>query len=255
MAALLASDLQDDTDSEGGEDSDDEVGQQRNHVKRGSFGPSDSVEDEFEKEMMSELESQMGANYSFSQYSENWREQGGIHTKATENDELFYDSKMDDDDERWVKKQREVCKGISAGSTDDSSISGKKSNEAKTDAVLNCPACMCTVCLDCQKHAVYDHQYRAMFTMNTMVNYGETLQYKKNRIPKNKRKRKLGGGITSVNHDPSGFADLVSVDPAAAVNEEVDSYHPVNCSNCKTRLAVYDANEVYHFFNVLSSYG
>jgi len=33
-----------------------------------------------------------------------------------------------------------------------------------------------------------------------------------------------------------------------------DLFHPVMCQVCKTEVGVYDSDEVYHFFNVLSSY-
>ena len=96
-----------------------------------------------------------------------------------------------------------------------------------------------------------------MFTLNTLVNYGETLQFKKKQPKlKNKRKRKLNAQPTATNSDPSGFDDMELVDPDKVANEdEADWYHPVNCSNCNTRLAMYDSEEIYHFFNVISSYG
>lgn len=36
----------------------------------------------------------------------------------------------------------------------------------KSDALLSCPLCFTTLCIDCQQHAVYDNQFRAMFVMN-----------------------------------------------------------------------------------------
>ena len=33
-----------------------------------------------------------------------------------------------------------------------------------------------------------------------------------------------------------------------------DIYHPVMCKICNTKVAVYDSDEVYHFFNVVTSY-
>ena len=30
-------------------------------------------------------------------------------------------------------------------------------------------------------------------------------------------------------------------------------YHPVRCSECNTEVAVFDKDEVFHFFNVLPS--
>lgn len=44
----------------------------------------------------------------------------------------FYDSDLDDKDELWVQKKRK-------GGT--------------SDAVLSCPACFTTLCLECQRYA------------------------------------------------------------------------------------------------------
>ena len=52
---------------------------------------------------------------------------------------------LDDQDEVWARKQRQ----------------GRKS-----DAILSCPNCMTTVCLDCQQHDYMANQYRAMFVRN-----------------------------------------------------------------------------------------
>ena len=35
--------------------------------------------------------------------------------------------------------------------------------------------------------------------------------------------------------------------------EGAELYHPVRCVQCNTEVAVYDKDEVYHFFNVLTS--
>ena len=112
------------------------------------------------------------------------------------NDELFYDPNMDDEDEKWVARQRmayhngEVCvvnpaiyynsppslpprpvkvsqnlqhqKQQSSRSTtgQDSSSSSQPSSSGtaaqsssvpRSDAILSCPACMHTLCIDCQR--------------------------------------------------------------------------------------------------------
>lgn len=36
-----------------------------------------------------------------------------------------------------------------------------------TDAILSCPGCFTTLCLECQQHALLPTQYRAVFTLNT----------------------------------------------------------------------------------------
>lgn len=33
-----------------------------------------------------------------------------------------------------------------------------------------------------------------------------------------------------------------------------DTYHPVRCAECNTHVAMLDSDEVYHFFNVITSH-
>ena len=65
----------------------------------------------------------------------------GLDTSVPE----FYDADADDKDERWMTKMRR----------------GRRS-----DAIRSCPACLTTVCIDCQQHAQYEGQFRAVFVMN-----------------------------------------------------------------------------------------
>ena len=57
----------------------------------------------------------------------------------------FYDSEADEQDQKWVEQQRQ----------------GRRS-----DAILSCPGCLTTVCVDCQRHEYITTQYRAMFVTN-----------------------------------------------------------------------------------------
>lgn len=52
---------------------------------------------------------------------------------------------MDDEDQKWVDKLRHSHQPKSANSV---------KPMAKSDAVLNCPACMTTLCLDCQRYCI-----------------------------------------------------------------------------------------------------
>jgi hypothetical protein len=51
-----------------------------------------------------------------------------------------------------------------------------KGPETKTDAILSCPCCFAIVCLDCQRHAKFLHQYRAVFVQNCQVLRTERLR-------------------------------------------------------------------------------
>jgi len=104
-----------------------------------------------------------------------------------------------------------------------------------------------------------------MFAMNCLVNYGETLRFKQHQ-PKgnrNKRKRKHEAENEAAATCDYSNMEVVETRPviggeegeqSTTTGEEENSYHPVTCSNCNTRIAVFDSDEVYHFFNVISSY-
>ncbi|KPP70172.1 E2F-associated phosphoprotein-like, partial [Scleropages formosus] len=155
------------------------------------------------------------------------------------NSELLYDPDEDDRDQAWVDAKRR-----GTGSTrlqEAVERKGKNQSVPRSDAVLNCPACMTTLCLDCQRHEKYHTQYRAMFVMNCTVNKEEVLRYKTpNDKKKNRRKKR------KVSHGTDGSRDTES--------EVEDKYHPVQCAECSTEVAVFDKDEVYHFFNILASH-
>lgn len=150
------------------------------------------------------------------------------------NDELLYDPEEDSRDQEWVDSQRRRYRNqrrvLQPQQTKPSSV-------PNSDAVLNCPACMTTLCLDCQRHESYKTQYRAMFVMNCFVNKEEILKYRK-KVKKRNKKRKHSEETT----------------PAQSNQEEEEVYHPVLCTECSTEVAVMDKDEVFHFFNVLASH-
>ncbi|XP_043841124.1 E2F-associated phosphoprotein isoform X2 [Dromiciops gliroides] len=149
------------------------------------------------------------------------------------NDELLYDPEKDSRDQAWVDAQRRGyhCFG--------KQLSHQQQAVPNSDAVLNCPACMTTLCLDCQRHEYYKTQYRAMFVMNCSVNKEEVLRYKGS---VNQKKRRGHKKMKSDGEDCTVQAE----------NEEL--YHPVKCTECSTEVAVFDKDEIFHFFNVLASH-
>ena len=74
-----------------------------------------------------------------------------------------------------------------------------------------------------------------MFVMNCSVDSSELLKYP---YPNKKRKKKKQKSCTT--QDTS--------------SETEEKFHPVRCNECNTVVAVYDTDEIYHFFNVLASY-
>lgn len=146
-----------------------------------------------------------------------------------ENDELLYDPIADGEDEKWVEEQRKEYIGLA--SRNDSQHSTTDSGAMKStqsDAVLNCPGCMTVLCLDCQRHEVYKTQYRAMFSLNCKIDWSEKVTGKRGDCKKEKKEKSLAS--------------------------EPDIFFNVRCSVCNSQVAVYDEDEVFHFFNVLSSY-
>lgn len=144
---------------------------------------------------------------------------------APSNDDLLYDPNMDDEDEKWVNEQRHAC--IFPAATSSKEKPGVRPLP-NSDAVLNCPACMTLLCLDCQRHAIYNTQYRAMFVKNCIVNDKEVLRCP---LSKSSATRRRGG-----------------------TDDPCDLFHPVRCRVCSTEVAVRDREEVFHFFNVIASF-
>ncbi|KAJ4710476.1 E2F-associated phosphoprotein-like [Melia azedarach] len=123
----------------------------------------------------------------------------------------FYDSDLDNKDELWIQKRRKGC---------------------SSDAVLSCPACFTTLCLECQRHEKYLTQYRAIFVVNCKIESGQVQQITP-KPKKGKRRRE------SREYEANPAGD--------------ELFKPVSCSVCSTKVGVIDKDEVYHFFNVLPS--
>ncbi|NXJ74156.1 EAPP protein, partial [Trogon melanurus] len=153
------------------------------------------------------------------------------------NDELLYDPEEDSRDQEWVDSQRRGYRNQRRALPSQQQRQTKPSAVPNSDAVLNCPACMTTLCLDCQRHESYKTQYRAMFVMNCFVDKEEILKYRKK--PKKRNKKMKHSKETTL---------------IESNQEEEEVYHPVLCNECSTEVAVMDKDEVFHFFNVLASH-
>lgn len=162
------------------------------------------------------------------------------------NDELLYDPDQDDRDQAWVDARRRRYYSKSVPNPRSPHLPPALPS---SDAVLNCPACMTTLCLDCQRHERYRRQYRAMFVMNCTVKTEQLLRYQDQQKSKNKNKRKRKGRGRGRRGEEE---EECPAPPAGLDPEEV--YRPVCCSECSTEVAVLDKDEVYHFFNILASH-
>ncbi|PSC72503.1 E2F-associated phospho [Micractinium conductrix] len=87
----------------------------------------------------------------------------GMDTQPAE----FYDAEADDRDEAWVQKMR---------------------RSHNSDAILSCPLCFTTLCIDCQQHAKFENQFRAVFVMNCRLKTGEAVAMPP--APSNKKQRR-----------------------------------------------------------------
>ncbi|KAE8587352.1 hypothetical protein XENTR_v10021939 [Xenopus tropicalis] len=159
--------------------------------------------------------------------------------KVLTNDELLYDPKQDDRDQKWIDAKRRRYWNMQKPKQTHPQQSSHQALPS-SDAILNCPACMTTLCLDCQRHESYRTQYRAMFVMNCTVNKQEVLQFPVQSSANNK-----GRARKKPKHPQT---------ETETKNKETEMYHPVKCNECSTEVAVYDKEEVYHFFNVLASH-
>jgi len=152
--------------------------------------------------------------------------------KIPSNEELMYDPDLDDQDQTWADNIRNgYTPEESSGIPHDNPKPSKNSS-----AVLNCPACFVVLCIDCQQHEIYQHQYRAMFVMNCKEDTAKKLTFP---VIKTKSKKK-GKNVQNE------FSNELDPD---------EIFHPVKCVQCSTQVAMFDSDEVYHFFNVLASHG
>lgn len=76
-----------------------------------------------------------------------------------------------------------------------------------------------------------------MFVMNCNIISDETLHYEAK-----KDKKKAGKKKQSQQQDDS-----------SSVEASDELFNPVQCALCNTEVAVYDKEEIYHFFNVVES--
>ncbi|GMH44779.1 hypothetical protein BSKO_12731 [Bryopsis sp. KO-2023] len=185
-----------------------------------------------------------------------WRSDSSLDGRELDDLDLmedpFYDPTLDEKDAQWTAKLRR----------------GRTS-----DAILNCPGCFTTLCVDCQEHSSMVGCFRAMFVMNCRVEVNRRKGFRES-ISTGKRlkkgdptaggrvvRRKLdasnenaGGGSRLIEGNGTGEEGL-AVDEMASlsVNEQFTDSKLVLCNACGTEVAAYDSDEVYHFFNVFPS--
>ena len=167
-------------------------------------------------------------------------------------EDALYGSEMDDEDEQWIeehvhhKNHNELVDGkytlaelknakrirmkVKVASSSASSapptikeievVVPPREKEKLKSATLQCPLCFTTICMDCQPHEKYQNQFRAMFVMNIVVDWNDTVN------------------------------DLVE-----GVEGVVTKYYKTQCCSCGTVVAGLDYDEeIYYFFGILASH-
>ena len=109
------------------------------------------------------------------------------------------------------------------------------------------------------RHDFYTNQYRAMFVMNCQIVGDEVLNVveKSKKLRGKKDKRKSTEMTEDQEKSSSILAEGMNCTKAFTgvgnFQLKEDQFHPVKCSVCTTEIAVYDRDEVYHFFNTMAS--
>ncbi|OWK09062.1 EAPP [Cervus elaphus hippelaphus] len=207
--------------------------QKRKLIRECLTGESESSsEDEFEKEMEAELNSTIKTmEDKLSSLEAGSSGDGIVGTAPTKYyDNIYFDSDSEDEDKAAQETKKKKKKQHRIPTNDELLYDPEKDNRDQA-------------WVDAQRrgHESYKTQYRAMFVMNCSVNKEEILRYKP---PENRKKRR---GHKKMKSNQEGAAEEAETDV-----EEI--YHPVMCTECSTEVAVYDKDEVFHFFNVLASH-
>lgn len=221
-----------------------------------------SFEDEMNNEIKSHIQTQFSKHFRAQTVEEKVStivdmklfEPSTSKTQKDIDDELLYDPDADDEDERWMKS-----KITSDNVTSDKKRKKAFSSDKKDNIVLNCPCCMTLLCVDCQQHDIYDGQFRAMFVQNCRVDYKQRLTIRnkheqRDKFRKSVQKRAKEQEKKLPQKDAKNDVSTEQEDPETSQKEpECNLYYPVHCSDCHTQIALYDCEEVYHFFSVISS--
>ena len=198
---------------------------------------------------------------------------------------LFYDENLDEEDEVYVYKhmrggisenvavstissKRPISEAAASGnhssgtgglplkSTDETITEGRQEQQVQmlkprqSDAVLSCPCCFNTVCMDCQKHKRYANQYRAMFVLGVVVDWNHILVF-------DETHRGLVSKIEQsaiIEEESREWHSRGESHGSNTILRAKDGeYYAVECAACRTQVAALDMNEVYHFHGCLES--
>jgi len=180
----------------------------------------------------------------------------------------LYDSDADEADDKWMATNASGALAVPTGA---------KGPPRVSDALLSCPCCFATVCVDCVKHDEVANQWRAIDVLNCTADASRLYFYKEPPAPPRPRgrgppARRLGGrrGLMGAESDdeasddeeeearvaarlhPSNPLHPVPAGQESALPPE-DLYRTVHCEACSVQVGVVDLNGIYHLFRVLPS--
>ncbi|KAL3817686.1 hypothetical protein ACHAXA_002835 [Cyclostephanos tholiformis] len=130
-----------------------------------------------------------------------------------------------------------------------------------SDAILSCPRCFNTVCMDCQQHERYANQFRAMFVMNIGVDWNKRMIYDDaagglKLVDSTLIAGTAGGRIQLEENEDNGTTgpDRIPHEDTSNDDESAALYFPVHCSYCQWEVAALDmTDEVYYFYGCIAS--
>lgn len=186
-------------------------------------------------------------------------EEQPVHVRVQRTKPKYSHSNNDEDtagEENEVDSQSETDKRSSASARDartnqfqDQMQKALLLKPRFSDAVLSCPRCFTTVCMDCQQHEKYANQYRAMFVMNIGVDWNKRMIYDEacaelKLVPPS-------ANIYAVN---GNSPDRIPHDFDGTKNNEQEMYHSVHCGYCQYDVAALDMKtEIYYFYGCIAS--
>ena len=161
--------------------------------------------------------------------------------------DLLFDATADDADEAWVNRHRTAPH--SAPTSDDAAAAAPASSARRpTDAVLSCPGCFTELCHDCQRHAIYPTQYRAMFVTGCEIVMDQLLH-----VPR-EAAGDAGGDGGSGSKRRRRRRRKEEEGEGEGEEEGHFVYRLVRCEHCGAQVGMYDSDQVYHFFHVLADF-
>ena len=129
-----------------------------------------------------------------------------------------------------------------------------------SDAVLSCPCCFTTLCLDCQRHTDIPSQYRAMFVQHCRALTDRPVQPR--RAPTSSGSRKRRGrrrqrrdeeNKQEEEEEGEGREEAEGSGVEGSGVDAAEWFFPVVCEECSTEVGVVDTDEIYHFNHVLDT--